>query len=73
MALCHRLFSFLAERRMTLFHSVLLASSLLVVILVLVLVREVRLRRALQQLLHNLLARWSNYHEANRNRDDNPE
>ncbi len=37
---------------------VLLASSTLAVVLVLALVREVRLRRALQNLLHRLLAKW---------------
>ena len=37
---------------------VLLASSALAVVLVLALVREVRLRRALQTLLRRLLERW---------------
>lgn len=38
--------------------AVLLASSLLVMVLVLLLTREVRLRRALQQLLVRLLNVW---------------
>ena len=38
--------------------SILLASSALAVVLVLALVREVRLRRALQILLQRLLQRW---------------
>ena len=38
--------------------SVLLASSVLAVVLVLALIREVRLRRALQTLLRRLLERW---------------
>ena len=38
--------------------SVLLASSALAVVLFLALVREVRLRRALQILLQRLLHRW---------------
>lgn len=38
--------------------TVLLASSALAVVLVLALVREVRLRRALQTLLRRLLERW---------------
>jgi len=37
---------------------VLLASSALVLVLVLALVREVRLRRALQSLLRRLFERW---------------
>jgi hypothetical protein len=41
-------------------YSVLLASSLLVVVLVLLLVREVRLRCALQRLLTKLLNFWRN-------------
>ena len=44
--------------------TVLLASSALAVVLVLTLVREVRLRRALQTLLRRLLERWrSSRHE----------
>jgi hypothetical protein len=44
--------------------SVLLASSALIVMLVLALIREVRLRRALQTLLRRLLERWrSSRHE----------
>jgi hypothetical protein len=39
---------------------ILLASSALVVLLVVALVREVRLRRALQRLLSRLLALWRN-------------
>ena len=38
--------------------AVLLASSALTLVLVLALVREVRLRRALQTLLRRLLERW---------------
>lgn len=38
--------------------AVLLASSALALLLVLALVREVRLRRALQALLRRLLERW---------------
>jgi hypothetical protein len=38
--------------------AVLLASSGLAVILILALVREVRLRRALQALRHRLLIQW---------------
>lgn len=37
---------------------ILLASSLLAVVLVLALVREVRLRRALQTLLRRMLEKW---------------
>jgi hypothetical protein len=37
---------------------VLLATSALAVVLVLALIREVRLRRALQTLLRRLLERW---------------
>ena len=37
---------------------ILLASSALTVVLVLALVREVRLRRALQALLRRLLEKW---------------
>jgi len=44
--------------------SVLLASSVLAVVLVLALVREVRLRRALQTLLRRLLERWRSRHNA---------
>ena len=44
--------------------SVLLASSVLIVMLVLALNRKVRLRRALQTLLRHLLERWrSSRHE----------
>jgi len=39
-------------------NSITLASSVLAVVLVLTLVREVRLRRALQALLRRLLDRW---------------
>ncbi len=42
--------------------AVLLASSLLAAVLVVALVREVRLRRALQRLLSRLLAVWRNRH-----------
>ena len=41
---------------------VLLASSTLAVVLVLALVREVRLRRALQGLLRRLLDKWRPLH-----------
>lgn len=37
---------------------IILASSVLAVVLVLALVREVRLRRALQALLRRLLKKW---------------
>jgi hypothetical protein len=39
----------------------LATSSLLVLLLVAALIREVRLRRALQTLLRRLLAKWRNY------------
>jgi hypothetical protein len=39
----------------------LLTSSILVLFLVVALVREVRIRRALQTLLRRLLARWRNH------------
>ena len=42
--------------------AVILASSLLAVVLVVALVREVRLRRALERLLSRLLAVWRNRH-----------
>lgn len=38
--------------------AILLASSVLAVVLVLALVREVRLRRALQALLRRILEKW---------------
>jgi len=41
-------------------HVILTASSVLVVVLVLLLCREVRLRRALQALLKRLLSFWRN-------------
>jgi hypothetical protein len=44
---------------------VLLASSLLAVVLVLALAREVRLRRALQQLLTRILNYWRKRHDKN--------
>jgi hypothetical protein len=40
----------------------LLASSVLVVVLVVALVREVRLRRALQELIRRLLKKWRLLH-----------
>jgi hypothetical protein len=46
--------------------AVILASSLLAVVLVVALVREVRLRRALQRLLSRLLAMWRNRHAEDR-------
>lgn len=54
--------------------TVCLASSLLAVILVLVLIREHRLRRALESLLRRLLTHWRN-NEANpaRNPVDRPD
>jgi len=39
-------------------HAVVLASSLLAVLLTCALIREVRLRRALQKLLARLLSHW---------------
>jgi hypothetical protein len=39
-------------------NSVVVASSVLAVVLVLALIREVRLRRALQVLLRRLLDKW---------------
>jgi hypothetical protein len=39
-------------------NSIVLASSALAVVLVLALIREVRLRRALQVLLRRLLDKW---------------
>jgi hypothetical protein len=42
--------------------AVLLASSTLAVVLILALVREVRLRRALQDLLRRLLEKWRLLH-----------
>ena len=47
-------------------YAVLLASSALAVVLVLALVREVRLRRALQRLLAKLLSLWRNQNEDDR-------
>jgi len=45
-------------------NPIVLASSALAVVLVLALIREVRLRRALQILLRRLLERWrSDRHE----------
>jgi hypothetical protein len=52
--------------------SVVAASSLLAVVLVLALVREVRLRRALQMLLHRLLAHWR-FHEKTNDDADTPD
>jgi hypothetical protein len=46
--------------------AVILASSLLAVVLVVALVREVRLRRALQRLLSRLLAVWRQRHAEDR-------
>jgi len=45
--------------------AILVASSTLALILIVVLVREVRLRRALQRLLSRLLAYWKNPHGDN--------
>ncbi len=48
---------------------ILLASSLLAVVLLLVLAREVRLRRALQTLLRRLITLWrSNTHDQSTSR-----
>jgi beta-lactamase regulating signal transducer with metallopeptidase domain len=44
--------------------SALWASSVLVVFLVLALAREIRLRRALQELLRRLLEKWRSFHDA---------
>ena len=49
-------------------YVILLASSLLAVVLVLILIREHRLRRALESLLRRLLTRWRK-HETNRDTD----
>ena len=46
--------------------AVILASSLLTVVLVVALVREVRLRRALQRLLSRLLSVWRPRHAEER-------
>ena len=46
------------------FHPVLLASALLAVVLVFALVREVRLRRALQEVLRRLLEKWRSHNDA---------
>jgi hypothetical protein len=48
------------RKEITLSHVILTASSVLVVVLVLLLCREVRLRRALQSLLKKLLSFWRN-------------
>ena len=48
--------------------TIVLASSLLVVILVLILIREHRLRRALESLLRRLINHWRN-HETNSTRE----
>ena len=49
--------------------SAISASSLLAVIVVLALVREVRLRRALQTLLHRLLIHWRSHGKTNDDAD----
>ena len=53
-------------------HAVVLASSLLAILLALALAREVRLRRALQQLVARILTHWRNSHasDARRQPDD---
>ena len=51
-----------ARKGGSMISAVILASSLLAVVLVVALVREVRLRRALQRLLSRLLAVWRNRH-----------
>ncbi len=48
--------------------TIVLTSSLLVVILVLILIREHRLRRALENLLRRLINHWRN-HETNTTRE----
>jgi hypothetical protein len=53
------------RKEITLNHVALTASVVLVVVLTLALAREVRLRRALQRLLKQLLSFW-------RNRDEKP-
>ena len=51
--------------------SIALASSVLTVVLVIVLAREIRLRRALESLLRKLLAYWRTHEERKtRNADD---
>jgi hypothetical protein len=45
-----------------LISAIVLASSMLVLILVLALAREVRLRRALERLVARLLSLWRNHH-----------
>jgi hypothetical protein len=52
--------------------AILLASSLLAVVLVLALAREVRLRRALQQLLTRILNYWRKRHDKNDPSDRRP-
>ncbi len=47
--------------------AVILASSVLAVVLIVALVREVRLRRALERLLSRLLAVWRKRHAADCN------
>ena len=49
--------------------SIISASSLLAVVLVLALVREVRLRRALQMLLRRLLVYWRSNGQTNDDAD----
>jgi len=53
------------RKEITLNHVALMASVVLVVVLALALAREVKLRRALQRLLKQLLSFW-------RNRDEKP-
>jgi len=48
--------------------TIVLANSLLVVILILILIREHRLRRALESLLRRLINHWRN-HEPNPTRE----
>jgi hypothetical protein len=49
-----------SRRRPTLNHAILTAYALMIVVLVLALAREVRLRRALQHLLKTFLTYWRN-------------
>lgn len=53
------------EGRPTLNHVILTASAVLVMVLVLLLCREVRLRRALQRLLTKLMSFWRNNNAEN--------
>jgi hypothetical protein len=56
------------RKEIILSHVILAASSVLVVLLALALVREVRLRKALQRLLTKLMSFWRN-NDAENSRD----